>query len=67
MVQFKIINVSLGSSEPELEQLNGFLRANRVLQVFREFSRDPYPSWSFCIEYLEGQAPEPRGSPGGLP
>lgn len=41
-------------SEAEAE-MNGFLRAHRVLAVKKEFVPDGENSfWSFCVEYLDG-------------
>jgi hypothetical protein len=42
---------SLAAAEGEM---NGFLRAHRVLAVKKEFVADGENSfWTFCVEYLE--------------
>jgi superfamily II DNA helicase RecQ len=45
---------SLGAAEGEM---NGFLRAHRVLAVKKEFVADGENSfWTFCVEYLDSAA-----------
>jgi superfamily II DNA helicase RecQ len=56
---------NLGVAEAEM---NGFLRAHRVLAVKKEFVPDGENSfWTFCVEHLDGTAPGAAPPGGRLP
>jgi len=58
---FRFFQVSVRDSGPAEEELNRFLRANRVLRVDRrwvDLGSESY--WGFCVDYLEGATPGAR-------
>jgi superfamily II DNA helicase RecQ len=62
---FRFFRIPVAAAEEWEEELNGFLRSHRVLQVDRRFvddGRDSY--WSICIDYLPAGAGKPGQRPG---
>ncbi len=59
-MQIKIFNIPIGAEEMQIEELNHFLRANKIIDVKRELAMfDGRGCWSFCITYmLNGQNAE---------
>lgn len=54
--------------EPEAEELNRFLGANRIVAVDRQFIQDGANSaWALCVQYLApGDRPQPPGRRGKI-
>jgi superfamily II DNA helicase RecQ len=54
-MQFKIFKINAAGDPVAEEEMNKFLRTNRILAVQREMLQSGSDSaWCFCIEYLEG-------------
>jgi superfamily II DNA helicase RecQ len=54
-MQLKMFVVPIKNVSEAEAEMNGFLRAHRVLAVKKEFVPDGENSfWSFCVEYLDG-------------
>ena len=52
-MQFRIFSVPASGDAAAEEELNHFLRANRVVSVSKELSTVAgSPTWFFCVEYL---------------
>ncbi len=58
-MQFRIFSVPASGDPAAEEELNHFLRANRVVSVSKELSTVAgSPTWFFCVEFLnDGRAP----------
>lgn len=53
MVQYKIIAVSTLDSEKGENELNAFLRTNKIVDVEKHLiSTTHTPYWSFCVSYI---------------
>jgi superfamily II DNA helicase RecQ len=56
-MQLKVFLVPVKSLAAAEAEMNGFLRAHRVLAVKKEFVADGENSfWTFCVEYLDSTA-----------
>ena len=52
-MQVKLFTIPLFDNEAELNEMNGFLRAQKVLTIDKQFvSLGENAYWSFCITYL---------------
>lgn len=54
-MQMRLFTISAFDDAPGLQELNGFLRSQRVLEVQQEFvqtERGAY--WCFCVRYIHG-------------
>ena len=55
-MQIKIFTVPIGDSGAATEELNRFLRSQKVLEVEKHFMHNEQgASWCFCVKYLESQ------------
>ncbi len=53
-MQVKLFTIPLFDNETELNEMNGFLRAQKVLTIDKQFvSVGENAYWSFCITYLQ--------------
>lgn len=53
MVQYKIISVPIIDTEKEENELNDFLRTNKIVHVEKQFMSEGRSScWTFCISYI---------------
>lgn len=53
-MQVKLFTIPLLDNETELNEMNGFLRAQKVLTIDKQFvSVGENAYWSFCITYLQ--------------
>ena len=53
-MQVKLFTIPLFDNETELNEMNGFLRAQKVLTIDKQFvSLGENAYWSFCITYLQ--------------
>lgn len=51
-MQIKLINVT-GTDAEALDELNRFLRHNKVMEISKEFALiSEQPTWCFCIRYI---------------
>lgn len=56
-MQIKIISVPVIGGEAMNEELNAFLRVNKILQVDQQLAGRPGGAcWTFCIRYVEKRA-----------
>lgn len=53
-MQVKIFTIPIFSSDTHEEELNKFLRTNKILQVQSQFLQENGSYWSVFITYLEG-------------
>jgi hypothetical protein len=52
-MQFKIFNIPVPESEPEAEEMNRFLRGNRIVAVEKQLLSVGNTSYrSFCVQYI---------------
>lgn len=57
-MQIKIFNIPIGTEDSQLEELNLFLRSNKIIDVKREpATLDSRGCWSFCITYMLSTQP----------
>lgn len=67
-MQLKLFIVPVKNISVSEGEMNGFLRAHRVLAVRKEFVSDGENSfWSFCVEYLESGSAGTTPPEGKLP
>lgn len=53
-MQVKLFTIPLFDNEAELNEMNGFLRAQKVLTIDKQFvSVGENAYWSFCVTYLQ--------------
>ncbi|MBR5442923.1 MAG: HRDC domain-containing protein [Paludibacteraceae bacterium] len=53
-MQVKLFTIPLFDNETELNEMNGFLRAQKVLTIDKQFvSVGENAYWSFCVTYLQ--------------
>lgn len=66
-MQLKAFTIPIHDSGGALDEVNTFLRANRVLAVDRHFVQDGANSvWAICVSYL-GEANRPQAAGGKRP
>ena len=53
-MQYKTFFIPASGNEQSEEQLNVFLRANKIISINREFINQQTPAWCFLVEYIEG-------------
>ncbi len=52
-MQLKIFNIPIGADDALVEDLNHFLRANKIVDIKKELaSVDGNNCWSFCVTYI---------------
>jgi len=52
-MQYRIFNVPVPESEPEVEEMNRFLRGNRIVAIEKQLVGVGNTSyWSFCVQYI---------------
>ena len=61
-MQIKIYTIPIGAEETQIEELNHFLRTNKIIDVKRELAViDGRDCWSFCItDMLQNKQIEPE-------
>lgn len=53
-MQIKLFTIPIGDSGSALEEMNRFLRGNKILEVQNQLiSNENGASWCFCVRYLE--------------
>lgn len=58
-MQYKIFTLSQFNSNTSENELNTFLRTNKIISVEKSFSNTPHPAWYFLVEYIENQNLQP--------
>ena len=59
-MQYKIFNVPVPGSEAEVEEMNRFLRGNRIVAVEKQLINVGNTScWSFCVQYVASSDSKP--------
>lgn len=53
-MQYRLFSVPADGGHEEADELNRFLRTNRVVSVEKVFRDGNAPCWYFAVEYLEG-------------
>ncbi len=54
-MQIKLFTIAVGDGGSAEQEMNAFLRGNRILEVESHFvSNDKGAYWSFCVRYIEG-------------
>ena len=62
---FRFFTVPIQNAEQAEAELNGFLRSHKVLSIDRRWVEQGSTSfWTFCVDYLEGQATGSGGDRG---
>lgn len=57
-MQFKIFSVPVNGGESELEEMNKFLRGNKVLRVRQKLvGKGGHAFWAFSVSFLENARP----------
>ncbi len=65
-MQFRVFTLPAEGSLEQEEELNAFLRGQRIVGVHRSLENGPGgPRWCFCVEYLEGGRTQGARRPGG--
>jgi len=53
-MQLKFFSIPVSGESPLIDELNKFLRSNRIVSVQKELTqRDTAPCWRICVEYLD--------------
>jgi len=64
-VQIKLFTIPIGDSGTALEEMNRFLRGNKILEVQNQLiSNENGACWCFCIRYIEKVFVPPEGRKG---
>jgi hypothetical protein len=54
IMQFKLFTIPTSDTGKYLDEMNTFLRGNKILQVEKHFVNNSESSyWSFCVQYIE--------------
>lgn len=52
-MQIKLFNIPIGAEDAEVETLNHFLRANKIIDIRRELAiYEGNSCWTFCVTYM---------------
>ena len=58
-MQIKIFNIPIGAEEAQTEELNHFLRSNKIIDIKKEVVWvENNNCWSFCITYMQSNSPD---------
>lgn len=61
-MQIKLFIVPIGDSGGALQEMNAFLRGNKILEVENQFVSNEHGAyWCFCVRYIERAYPEAEG------
>lgn len=53
-MQFKLFTIPVTDTGKFIDEMNAFLRGNKILQVEKQFVNDSQGAyWSFCVQYIE--------------
>ena len=57
-MQIKIFNIPIGADDDLVEEMNHFLRANKIIDIKRDLAQlDGNSLWTFCITYMAASRP----------
>ena len=57
-MQIKLFNIPIGASDSDVEEMNHFLRANKIIDIKKELATVSGNScWSFCVTYMISNHP----------
>ena len=57
-MQIKIFSIPIGGGDSMMEEMNHFLRANKIIDIKKELAMiDGNSCWTFCITYLQDNRP----------
>ena len=57
-MQIKIFNIPIGAEDTQIEEMNHFLRANKIIDIKKEVAVVAGNScWTFCITYMLSNRP----------
>ena len=57
-MQIKIFSILIGGGDSMMEEMNHFLRANKIIDIKKELAMiDGNSCWTFCITYLQDNRP----------
>ena len=57
-MQIKIFNIPIGADESLTEELNHFLRANKIVDIKKDLAMlDGNSCWTFCVTYIQSARP----------
>lgn len=57
-MQIKIFNIPVGAEDNQTEELNHFLRANKIIDIKKDLATVGGNScWTFCVTYMLGNRP----------
>lgn len=50
-MQIKIFNIPIGADESQVEEMNHFLRANKIIDIKKDLAMlNGNSCWTFCME-----------------
>lgn len=54
-MQIRIFTMPLAAAEKQMEEMNHFLRANKIIDIRKELATvDGNTCWTFCVTYMQG-------------
>ena len=57
-MQIKIFNIPIGAEDGQMDEMNHFLRANKIIDIKKELAMiDGNSCWTFCITYMLASKP----------
>lgn len=57
-MQIKIFNIPIGADDALVEEMNHFLRANKIIDIKKELAMlDGNSCWTFCVTYMLSNRP----------
>lgn len=57
-MQIKIFNIPIGADDGQIEEMNHFLRANKIIDIKKDLAiLDGNSCWTFCITYMLANRP----------
>ena len=57
-MQIKIFNIPIGAENGQIEEMNHFLRANKIIDIKKELAMlDGNSYWTFCVTYMLSSKP----------
>ena len=62
-MQVKIFNIPIGAEDEVVEEMNHFLRANKIIDIKKELALlDGNSCWTFCVTYMLLSRPAETGN-----
>lgn len=64
-MQIKLFTIPVGDSGAAVQEMNAFLRGNKILEVENKLISNEHGAyWCFCVRYIEGGYPAGEGQKG---